>query len=141
MIVYFETSALVKRYLVEADSSGVEALWNQATRAVVSEILYDEMAAAFARKKLEVPAEVDSLDRAQNTFRTEWPSMRRIALADDIHQRVDDLLSRHPLRGSDAVHLASAISFRDFAKQQLTFACVDHALIGAARHEGFLVAP
>jgi predicted nucleic acid-binding protein len=141
VIVYFDTSALVKRYLVEADSPAVEALWNAATRIVASEILYDEMAATFARKKREVPADADSLVHAQDIFRAEWLSMRRVAVGDDVHHRVDDLLSRHPLRGADAIHLASAIVFRDFAQQPLTFACADHALIRAARAEGLLVAP
>ena len=55
MIVYFDTSALMKRYLTEVDSPAVESLWNQATLIGASEILYPEMAATFARKRREVP--------------------------------------------------------------------------------------
>ena len=47
VIVYFDTSALVKRYLVEEGSPAIESLWNATTRAVASEILYDEMAATY----------------------------------------------------------------------------------------------
>lgn len=98
MIVYFDTSALLKRYLVQTDSTAVEALWNATTSAIASEILYDEMAATFARKKREVPADADSIEKARATFRAEWLSMRRVAVGDDVHARVDDLPARHPLR-------------------------------------------
>jgi predicted nucleic acid-binding protein len=141
VIVYFDTSALVKRYLVEEGSTAIEALWNATTRAVASEILYDEMAATFARKKREVPADADSIDKARATFRAEWLSMRRVAVGDDVHARVDELLARHPLRGADAIHLASALLVRDALQQPVTFACADQKLVTAARAEGLSVAP
>lgn len=98
MIVYFDTSALVKRYLVETDSPAVEALWNKTTRTVASEILYDEMAATFARKKRDAPADAENVERAHATFRAEWLSLRRVAVNDDVHRRVEELLLRHSLR-------------------------------------------
>lgn len=104
MIVYFDTSALVKRYLVEADSPTLEALWNKTTRVVASEILYDEMAATFARKKREVPADAASIEEARGLFCSEWLSMRRVAVNDTVHQRVDELLMSYALRGADAIH-------------------------------------
>jgi predicted nucleic acid-binding protein len=141
VIVYFDTSALVKRYLAEADSPAIEALWNATTRAVASEILYDEMAATFARKKREVPADADSIDKARTTFRAEWLSMRRVAVGDDVHARVDALLGRHSLRGADAIHLASALLVHDALQQPVTFACADTKLVAAARAEGLAVVP
>src|SRR5262245_30206410 len=141
MIVYFDTSALVKRYIVEQDSPAVETLWNGATRAVASEILYDEMAATFARKEREVPADAEGIEMARGNFRNAWPSMHRVPVNDDVHRRVDVLLARHPLRGADAIHLASALLVRDALQQQLTFACADAKLVTAARAEGLLIAP
>jgi predicted nucleic acid-binding protein len=141
VIVYFDTSALVKRYLVEAGSPAIEVLWNQMTHAFASEILYDEMAATFARKKREVPDDAPALDRAQATFRTEWRSMDRVPVNDPIHQRVDELLSRHALRGADAIHLASALITHEALQAPLTFACADAALVVAASAEGLLIAP
>lgn len=141
MIVYFDTSALVKRYLIEADSPVVEDLWNKSVRAVASEILYDEMAATFARKKRDVPAEVENVERAHTTFRTEWLSMRRVAVNDDVHQRVEELLTRHGLRGADAIHLASATLVRDALQQPIIFACADTKLATAAHAEGLDIVP
>jgi uncharacterized protein len=141
MIVYFDTSALVKRYLVEEGSPAVEALWNETTRVVASEILYDEMAATFARKRREVPADAEGIEKARANFRAEWPSLRRVAVNDDVHHRVDELLARHPLRGADAIHLASALLVHEALQQPLTFACADAKLVAAARAEGLDVVP
>lgn len=141
MIVYFDTSALLKRYLVEADSPAIEALWDQTTRAVASEIVYDEMAATFARKKREVPAEADIIEKARSIFCAEWLSMRRVDVHDDVHRRVDELLARRALRAADAIHLASALLVRDALKHSVTFACADLKLVAAARAEGLEVVP
>lgn len=141
MIVYFDTSALVKRYLVEADSPTLEALWNKTTRVVASEILYDEMAATFARKKREVPADAASIEEARGLFCSEWLSMRRVAVNDTVHQRVDELLMSYALRGADAIHLASALVVRGALEQPITFACADVKLVAAARAEGLDIEP
>ncbi len=47
---------------------------------------------------------------------------------------------QHPLRGGDAIHLASAIAFRA-ASHDLAFACWDRRLWEVAAREGFLMIP
>lgn len=44
---------------------------------------------------------------------------------------VPGLCERHPLRGADAVHLASALLLHEEGLQ-VTFACSDRHLVGAA---------
>jgi predicted nucleic acid-binding protein len=141
LIVYFDTSALLKRYVAEADSDAVAALWKKATKMAASQILYGELAAAFARRRRELPASAAALDQAQQTFRNDWTGILRIPVDDEINRRVDELLTRHPLRGADAIHLASALLVRDALKQPVTFACADLKLVAAARAEGLDVVP
>jgi predicted nucleic acid-binding protein len=141
LIVYFDTSALLKRYVVEPDSEPVAAVWSSATVIAASQILYAEVAAAFGRRRREMPGTVDDLDRAQQMFRDDWAGMHRIAVDDEINRRVDSLLMRHALRGADAIHLASAVLLRDLAQAEVTFACSDRALGAAAKAEGLGTAP
>jgi len=141
VIVFFDTSALVKRYVAEANSSAVAALWTGASLVAVSQILYAEMAAAFARRRRESPANGEVLDHARETFKTDWPSLRRIAVDDEVNQRVDALLQRHRLRGADSIHLASALLLRDLLGGDVTSACADDALVTAAKQEGLLTSP
>lgn len=141
MIVYFDTSALLKRYVIETGSDAVAALWKEATVMATSQVLYAEVAASFARKRREQPANASLLDQAQQMFRKDWTGLHRIDVDDAVNRQVDELLGRHPLRGADAIHLASALLLRDLVKVSVTFACADIALVNAARAEGLTIAP
>lgn len=141
MIVYFDTSALLKRYVAEVDSAAIAELWSKALMIAASQIAYAEAAAAFARRKREQPQDAAALDQAQQLFRSDWTGLHRIAVDEETDRRVDDLLGRHALRSADAIHLASALLLRDLAQAEVTFACADAALRAAARAEGLAVAP
>jgi uncharacterized protein len=141
VIVYFDTSALLKRYVAEADSAAVVTLWKEATLMATSQILYGEVAASFARKRREQPENAVVLDQALQIFRKDWGGLYRIAVDDEVNRHIDDLLSRHVLRGADAIHLASAVLLRDLAHADVTFACSDSALQNAPRAEALTVAP
>jgi predicted nucleic acid-binding protein len=93
VIVYFDTSALLKRYVAEADSEAVIALWKQATLMATSQILYGEVVASFARKRREQQEDVAALDQALRIFRKDWSTLYRIAVDDEINRRIDDLVS------------------------------------------------
>lgn len=141
MIVYFDTSSLIKRYLAEPGSSEVGELWTNAEQVAASQLLYAEMAATFARKRREQQVAAALIDVAKEAFRADWDTFDRISLDDDVNQRVDALLKTHSLRGADAVHLASALILRELLNAEVTFACADAALNRAAAAEGLKLAP
>ncbi len=141
MIVFFDTSAMIKRYLAETSSDAVIELWGHASLIAASQLLYAEMNATFARKRREEPKNADTIAKMQEAFRGDFKTMTRIAIDDDVHRRVDEILARHPLRGADAVHLASAMLVHHVLQEQVTFACADIALVNAARAEGLTIAP
>lgn len=139
MIVYFDTSALVKRYVSEAGSDQVLALWTRTTLPVASWLLYPEVAAAFARRKREQAPNAAALDQAYGLFGADWLKFHRVPIDDEIARRVDELVQKHPLRGADAVHLASALTVRDAVQTEVIFACADNALKRAASAEGLKI--
>ncbi|HMA95950.1 MAG TPA: type II toxin-antitoxin system VapC family toxin [Polyangiaceae bacterium] len=141
MIVYFDTSALVKRYIHESDSNTVIEHWRNAQLAVSSQLLYAEMIATFARKRREQPTSAMLIDSAEQTFRNDWQTLHRILLDDIVNQWVDRLLVRHSLRGADAVHLGSALRLRDIVQTEVVFACADRELVKAANAEGLATVP
>ena len=51
MIAYFDTSALVKRYLAEQDAEEIAALWAEAKYDTVSRLAYAETLSALHRKE------------------------------------------------------------------------------------------
>jgi hypothetical protein len=112
---YFDSSALVKRYLAETGTSWVQAWCDDPDRTVaVGEIRLVEIAAAFASK-------------LRGGFITQTAYRN----------------ARHPLRGYDAVHLACALRLNRALVAQhlppLVFVCADNDLLSAAAAEGLAI--
>ena len=72
---------------------------------------------------------------ATRQFEQDWESDIRVDLRDEILLLARDLIRRHPLRGFDAVHLASALSLRNAIREDVTFAAADTRLLRAAQFE------
>jgi hypothetical protein len=58
-----------------------------------------------------------------------------VELSEEILVLSRDLIQRHPLRGFDAVHLASAVSLRNALGERITFVAADGRLLRAAQSE------
>ena len=58
-----------------------------------------------------------------------------MALNEEILFLARDLIQRHPLRGFDAVHLASALSLRNALAERIKFVAADRRLLKAAESE------
>ena len=68
-------------------------------------------------------------------FEVDWSTVLRIPLNEEVLSHVPHLCSRHPLRGADALQLASAAML--VAREiEVTFASSDRRLLEAARSEG-----
>jgi uncharacterized protein len=134
VIHYLDTSALAKRYVTEAGSATVRPLFRGKSVAT-SRIAYAEIAATMARLvrdgSLEETARTSIVARLDADFAVVTIVEVRAALV----RRVPELVARRPLRGYDAVHLASALALRD-RTEAVTFWAADTALVEAARAEG-----
>jgi predicted nucleic acid-binding protein len=62
-----------------------------------------------------------------------WRDIGRVELDDRLVQNAGDLAETHVLRGSDAVHLASALSL---PADDCVLVSSDERLLAAARNEG-----
>jgi hypothetical protein len=139
---YFDSSALVKRYLAETGSTWVQARCSDPTHVIVTaDLARVEIAAAFARKLRE-----GAITQAEY-------QAARARLVDDVHQRFQiipvtsqrideaiELTTRRPLRGYDAVHLACALHANRMLLannlQPLVLIAADGVLLEAAETEG-----
>jgi uncharacterized protein len=137
VILYLDTSALVKRYFRESFSDDVILQWKAATEIVISSVAYAEALAAFYRKKREAGLKKAGAKKILDAFRLDWNSFIRVEVNDGLDEYLDRILERYPLRGFDAIHLASAVLVRDGLKEDMLFVCFDQVLSLAARQEGF----
>lgn len=141
MIVFFDTSMLVRCYFAEAGTPDALALWNQAHTRVGSVLLAAEMLATFARKRRESPKDAPTIDAQQTSFLTHWNVMDRVALAPGLTATLARIHVAHGLRGADSLHLAAALVYQQRAGEPIVFACADAALTAAAKAEGLDARP
>ena len=138
MLVYADTSALIKLFLNDADSAAVIAL-AAAGPVCVCRITYAEAMAAFARRAREEPFDTDPIDSAKRTFTLHWPRLSVVDVSQSVVDRAGDYADAFALRGYDAVQLAAAQELAIALPDATTFACFDARLNQAARALGMLV--
>ncbi|MBI2340156.1 MAG: type II toxin-antitoxin system VapC family toxin [Deltaproteobacteria bacterium] len=135
MILYLDTSALVKKYVLEPGSGKVIDLWRETEGIAVSKVGYAEVMAAFHRKKREGGLTGRLFSRTARSFKNDWKSFIRVDVSPELEKLIDRLVSKYPLRGFDAIHLASAIAVKRAMKVNLVFVAGDERLLNAAQKE------
>jgi predicted nucleic acid-binding protein len=139
MLGYLDSSALVKRYVNEQGTRAVGRLFTDGDTLLTSSIAWSECLAAFSRKRHDGSLSARNHDRACDAFAREWRSLNAIGLTDEIRDQIRELLSRTPLRGMDAIHLASALWAERRLAGALEFYCSDRRLAAAATRLGLAV--
>ncbi len=132
---YFDTSALIKRFVNERGSDLVAAIVARQGPIATAKIAYAEVHAGLARKRREGGLSAKQYGRTRETFEEDWEAYVRVDLHDDILVLARDLIQRHPLRGFDAIHLASALSLRTALGEAIRFVAADARLLQAAEVE------
>ena len=140
MILYLDTSALLKAYVRESDSALVRGLL--AAAAIVSShmIAFVEANAAFARLGREGILTATELGKLRREFAADWKNYLQVGLDQRLLDRASDLAGKHALRAYDSLHLASAELLAKEGREPLLFACFDRNLNRAAGALGMAVA-
>ncbi len=153
-MLYTDSSALVKRYLEERGSDKLNAKIAETTKArhrvLTSVLSFAELHAALARKLRErPPLRATEYHWATTRLDSDWRTyLTRVDLTSAVLTLIPDLVKRHFLRGSDAIHLASALWVRESLEsvgvkgtlaETLIFATSDRQLARAAEYEQFEV--
>jgi predicted nucleic acid-binding protein len=139
---YFDSSALVKRYLAEAGSAWVQKRCNDSARTIVTaDISRVEIAAAFSGKLRG--GFITQIEYREALAKLQADAQKRLQLLAITSQRIDEaiaLTAAHRLRGYDAVHLACVLylnqALLDSNLPPLTFIAADSDLLTAAKAEG-----
>lgn len=139
MILYYDTSALIKRYVEEDGSKEVDHLWEGGTAIITSTVAFAEIMAAFSRKYREgILSRADYL-KTISEFKNEYSKLILVSMNPDLNQVIEKLLFKHPLRGFDAIHLASALLIQKEGPLTVRFVCFDRQLNKAAVEEGLIM--
>jgi len=141
MILYLDASALVKRYVAEPGSTGVNEAISQAKATGTVLVSRAEVAAALAKAvRMDALTREEALASLQ-VFRNEWLDLVRVQVTELVIARADTLAWEQGLRGYDAVHLAAASLWQDAMGERVTLATFDRQLWAAAKRVGLVPYP
>lgn len=139
MILYVDTSALVKLFVDEQHAEQVRQWVAGATQLVVSELTWVEMCAALALKMRTRQVDAPQVRSALAALRKGWPSYQRLGTDAALFAEAGELALRHDLRAYDSVQLASARRAFGTTGAALVFCCFDRQLNAAATAIGLPV--
>jgi len=141
MILYLDTSALVKRYVVEPGSKEVIALMEQADSVGSAMLAQVEMASALAKAVRMNWVEANNAEIAWQDFLSQWPSFARLSVTTGLVERASRLAWEYGLRGYDATHCAAALIWQEVLEMPVTLATFDRELWLVAKKAGMKVWP
>jgi predicted nucleic acid-binding protein len=119
-VFFFDSSAIVKRYVSEPGSPRVVSLTDPGcgNRVYLARISSVEVLAAIARQARAGNIDMSDVADASRLFRHDLLHEYRIVeITSAVLDRAMDLVEAHPLRAYDAVQLASAL---DINRRRLT---------------------
>lgn len=145
-IYFFDSSAIVKRYLNEIGTAWVTKIFDPAgsSEIYIARISGAEVVAAIARLGLAGSIPRSKTTSAISQFRREFVSTFQIVeTTPTLIARAMDIAESHDLRGYDSVQLASALEMLALRSRLglagLTFVSADSELNAAAMAEGLNV--
>lgn len=132
MILFCDTSALIKLYVMEDSSDLMLALAESATTIAVCRIAWAEAMAALARRLRENPADTEGINVVRTRLRNDWHSYAIVEVTQPLVELAGDYADTFALRGYDSVQLAAARTLQKSTSETLRFACFDTRLQKAA---------
>jgi predicted nucleic acid-binding protein len=139
LILYLDTSALVKAYFNEAFTAMVLAKIKEAEAVASHVIAFVEAHATFARLQREGKIDNTQLISVKQDFINDWNNYLQVNTIPSLITRAADLAEGFALRAYDSVHLAAAENLQKSANKPIEFACFDHKLNQAAKILGMSV--
>jgi predicted nucleic acid-binding protein len=139
VILYCDTSALMKLYAHEQHSDAVRAAVTQAAATMVSTLTWVEVHSAFSLKQRTEQVTEIQVAKGLARLTKEWDNFTRIAVDPALVVDAAKLAVQFGLRAYDSVQLASAHHAHLQVGAVLSFLCFDKQLNTAAQSLGLSV--
>ena len=139
MILFCDTSALVKLYINEEHSPLMREAAGKSSTMAVCRIAWAEAMAALARRVREHPGDAAAVDAVRRRLGIDWPRYAIMEVTQELVELAGDYADTFALRGYYSVQLAAARLLQQAAEDDLHFACFDVRLQKSARVLGMSV--
>lgn len=139
MVLFADTSALVKLYLDEPHTSAMRRLATSSQILCVCRIAWAEAFAGLAQRVRLKSVDAGPVEVAKRQLEQHWPSFSVVDITQSLVERAGDYADTFGLRGYDAVQLAAAQELAMHLDDLPNFACFDRRLNRAAQILGMTV--
>jgi predicted nucleic acid-binding protein len=130
---YFDTSAVVKRYVRERGSARVMSLLGEHD-FLSSAITLVEVLSALSRKKRDGELSENNFATTLNRIRSERDQWELVEVGEPVLNRAQEIVQGNvPVRALDAIHIASLVTFEAAAGVSVPFITADGRQRDAAK--------
>ncbi len=133
MILFCDTSALLKLYITEPESDALKALVFEAEAVAVCRIAWAEGFAALSRRAREMPEDAATIEQAKAALAIDWPHFVVLEIDQPLVEKAGEYADTFALRGYDSIQLAAAAEAARVSQAMIFFACFDTRLNKAAK--------
>ena len=133
MLLFCDTSALIKLLIDEPDSAQIHQATERAGLIAGCRITWAEAIAAMARRQRDDPTSADDIEQARQRLMMLWSSFTIVEVSQQLVEAAGRFADGFALRGYDSVQLAAAHELHISSEQPVTFACFDRRLNQAAQ--------
>ena len=135
MKTFFDTSALVKRYIEEGGTDIVEALCLETDELFISSLCPPEAISVFCRLKRENKINEDEYVFLKESLFKDIEDANVITISPKVVSFAVSVLEKSPVRGMDAIHIGCAMMLQP----EILFVSSDSKQISAAENIGLEV--
>jgi predicted nucleic acid-binding protein len=132
VILFCDTSALIKLYVEEDQSDQMRVTEREADKIAVCRITYAEAMAGLSRRQREDQGDEVSIEKSKRNLTADWNEFVVLEITQPLVELAADLADTFALRGYDSVQLAGARILQQSGGESLRFACFDQRLSKAA---------
>lgn len=109
MNYFFDTSALIKKYIFENGSDKVDELINQADNIFISTITEIETFSTFKRLLIENAISKNDYEVLKNEFKIDYQYYNQVSFDIDTSNNAKMLIDKYQLKTLDSIQLGSAL--------------------------------
>ncbi|OGL43059.1 MAG: hypothetical protein A2161_18440 [Candidatus Schekmanbacteria bacterium RBG_13_48_7] len=109
MRAFIDTSALVKKYVIEKNSDKFEQLLTQISEIIVSPVYIIEIVSAIDRKIFERTLKKQEASVVLKESKRDYQYFSRVIWNNNLEQKALEIVSKHHLETLDSIQLASCL--------------------------------
>lgn len=113
MIYFFDTSALIKRYVQEKGSNIVDHLMDSADEIFISAITRIESISAARRLLEERSLSKSDFSIFKDNLASDFPFFTVVEFSEYIEKKAIELIEKHQIKTLDAIQLACCLAARE----------------------------